>query len=289
MECQAFHSRCKKCGKYFGRHNTNPCPECGTPRVPCGKAAVKGYNFCDRHGGPNPRFNFYGVGTGIMKDGGSSSQFPLVRLAAKYHEIQENGRILSNRAGLEVVRERIRQLAERIDLNQAPDRLDKLQKLWTKFRQLEKDGLRIEAVEVKDQLDQEFEKAYHDYAAWKQMFEALDLDRKLVESETKILKDLNAILTAEDAYQLQAKILAVVVDTINGMEISNSEKGHALKRLTYEFTRLVGDQSDRRYARGAGEVIDTGSSEVDPDGILDPGDESGPETPGPVAPATVPD
>lgn len=200
-----------------------------------------------------------------MTDNGSSSQFPLMRLAAKYHEVQENGRILSNRASLEVVRERIRQLAERIDLNEAPDRLAKLQKLWTVFRQLEQDGLRVEAVAAKDQIDQEFDKAYHDYAAWKQMFEALDLDRRMVESETKILKDLNAILTAEDAYQLSAKILAAVVDTINGMEISTQEKGHALKRITYEFTRLVGDQSDRRYAGGAGEVIDTGPAEVDPD------------------------
>lgn len=190
--------------------------------------------------------------------------FPLVRLAAKYKELTTNGRLLSNRASIDVVRERIRQLAERIDTNQAPDRLAKLQELWLKFRELENKGDKLEAIIVKKELDAEFEAAYHDYAAWKQMFDAVDLDRKLVESEVKIAKDIQAILTAEDAYELTAKILAAIIETTNAMtEIPQDAKSKFLQRMQYEFTKLVGDEADRGVGRSHAEIIDSESSEVD--------------------------
>ncbi len=190
--------------------------------------------------------------------------FPLVRLAAKYKELTTNGRLLSNRASIDVVRERIRQLAERIDTNQAPDRLAKLQELWLKFRELENKGDKLEAIIVKKDLDAEFEAAYHDYAAWKQMFDAVDLDRKLVESEVKIAKDIQAILTAEDAYELTAKILAAIIETTNAMtEIPQDAKSKFLQRMQYEFTKLVGDEADRGVGRSHAEIIDSESSEVD--------------------------
>jgi hypothetical protein len=190
--------------------------------------------------------------------------FPLVRLASKYKELTTNGRLLSNRASIDVVRERIRQLAERIDTNQAPNRLANLQKLWLNFRELEKRGDTLETIVVKKQLDDEFEAAYHDYAAWRQMFDAIDLDRKLVESEVKIAKDIQAILTAEDAYELTAKILAAIIETTNAMtEIPQDAKSKFLQRMQYEFTKLVGDEADRGVGRSHAEIIDSESSEVD--------------------------
>ena len=70
-------------------------------------------------------------------------------------------------------------------------------------------------VKIEAALDAEFEKAYHDYAAWKQMFEALALDSKMVESEVKIVKEIKAIITAEDAYELSAKLLAAVMRVVD--------------------------------------------------------------------------
>lgn len=172
---------------------------------------------------------------------GAGSNFPLVRLAAKYNEMTKNGRILSNRHSLDIVRTRIQDLLERIDQNQAPDRLYKLKKLWDRLKEQRTAGQNVEAVLTQQQIDAEFEAAYHDYAAWEQMFQALDLDRKMVESEVKIAKEINAILTAEEAYELTAKLLGAVIGAVSAMQIEEGTKGKLLKRMQYEFSRIVGD------------------------------------------------
>ncbi len=261
MQCKAFKLRCAQCEHGFYRQRdryVEKCPVCGTPRVRCSKEAVPGYDWFGEHGGPNPRFGFYGYGKGMID--GSKSKFQLTRLASKYVEMQDNGRMLSNRVSLQVVRQRIDQLAERINFNDAPDRLATLQGLWVKLRDAENSPSPLERAEVsaiKQMIDDQFEMANTDYLAWKQMFDALDLDRKLVESEVKIAKDIQAILTAEDAYELAAKLLAAIISTVSSMlDISPKVKGAFLKRIQFEFTRVVGDGLAMQAQQEADEVID---------------------------------
>jgi hypothetical protein len=164
---------------------------------------------------------------------GAGSSFPLTRLAAKYNEMKTDGRILSNRHSIAIIRHRVEQLIERIDKNDAPDRLNKLNKLWKEMRGFEAIGNIVEATLTKKEIDEQFEAAREDYMAWEQMFNALDLDRKMVDSEVKVAKEIQAILTAEDAYELVAKLLASVIQVVNDP--------NQLKRIQYEFTRIVGD------------------------------------------------
>lgn len=186
--------------------------------------------------------------------------FQITRLASKYNEQLSNGRFLSNRHSLDVIRTRITQLLERIDQNQAPDRLKNLYRLWEKYRKEERAGNSVDAVVTGRELEDEFEKAYHDYTAWEQMFMALDLDRKMVESEVKIAKEINAILTAEEAYELTAKIFAAVISAVGAQAMDNKQKGQLLNRIQYEFTRIIGDNISEESAQGFGgsveEVID---------------------------------
>lgn len=166
---------------------------------------------------------------------GSGSHFPLTRLAAKKNEMVKDGQILSNRKSIDILGRRVDELLERIDQNQAPDRLATLYKLWERYLKAKRTGDALKELTAEGNLGAEFEAAYHDYAAWKQMFEALDLHRTLVESEVKIAKDMHAILTAEDAYELIAQIFAII------LRIEESPK--KLKRYQYELTRLIGEGS----------------------------------------------
>ena len=229
-QCKSLVRTCKGCEKRFDRNDkTNPC-DCGVSRN-CSKPAVLGYNFCSSHGGPSPNRNFFGKGRGMTTGAGSS--FPLTRLAAKYNQMKTDGRILSNRHSIEIIRHRVEQLIERIDANDAPDRLNKLQKLWNEMRNLEAKGNEVEANLIKRDIDLQFEAAREDYLAWEQMFHALDLDRKMVDSEVKVAKDIQAILTAEDAYELVAKLLGSVIQVV--------DDPNQLKRIQYEFAKIVGD------------------------------------------------
>ena len=254
MQCQAFKTSCPnhECNfKYHGHDKGKMiCPLCGTERIRCNNRPVLPYKYCKYHGGPNPKNNYYGAGGYLVT--GENSQFQLTRLASKYNEMKKDARLLSNRASLEVVKARIQQLLERIDLNEAPDRLGNIKKLWDNVK--ESDGPTRTMASIL--LDEEFEKAYHDYAAWKQMFEAIDIDRKLVESEVKIIKDMRAVLTAEDGYELTAQLMSAVMAATGAMEdIPDHVKMHFLKRIQYEFTRVVGE----RIGGGAGDSLSADS------------------------------
>lgn len=249
--CDGSYARCKQCKEFIPRENRSwVCPHCGA-ETRCKDAKVPGYHYCRNHGGPNPRNNYYGHGRSMVT--GEGSQFPITRLAARYNEMKKNGRLLSTRESIDIVRKRVVELLSRIEQSQDPDRVGKIQKLWNKYKladQLDKLKLQLE-------IDDELEKAFHDYASWNQVFLALDLDRKLVESEVKVAKDMHAILTAEDAYELVAKLLASIIDAVRQQkDVEDVSKAHILKRVEYEFTKIIGEGRDRTARESDADVID---------------------------------
>lgn len=201
---------------------------------------------------------------------GSGSSFPLTRLAAKYNQMRQDGRVLSNRAAVEVIDERIVQLAERIDVDEAPDRVAKLHEQWQDYINALDGGRVMESTLARRDLENTFDRIYHDYAAWNQMMTALDLRRKMVESEVKVLEKIKAIMTAEDAYEMTAKLLAAVMNVV--------EDPKKLKQVQYEFTRIIGESGDRTSKKdgaddwgGGGEETDQpGPGEVDRTELLYP-------------------
>ena len=250
-KCNALRFNCK-CGRHFKSAERVPaCPDCGTD-LRCGKWAVPGYRYCEDHGGPAPSRNFYGKGRGIVS--GEDSQFALTRLAAKYVELQKDGRILSNRAGIQVLDDRIVQLLERMGQQTFPDQLVTLRGFWEEYLAVE--GT-VDSIKIKRKLQAAFDAVYHDYMAFHQIEESLELRSKMVEREAKIAKDLHAILTAEDAYKLVAKVQAAIISSINQEPgIPDKVKSHFLKRIEYEFTRIIGEGSGEGSEGGVGEVID---------------------------------
>jgi len=237
MKCLGKLTTCRKCKERLdGRSDT--CPHCGED-ARCQKAVVPGYNYCDVHGAPAPGRNFYGKGAPIVS--GSGSSFPLVRLASKYKEMQKDGALLSNRQAIDIIDERVVQLLERIDVDEAPERMERLYNLWQDYRAAKESRNTTEVIILADKIDKEFEKVYHDYKAWEQMFTALEVRRRHVESEVKILKDIHAVMTAEDAYEMVAKLMAAVITAVDDPK--------TIKRIQYEFTRIVGDVSDDAATR----------------------------------------
>ena len=164
---------------------------------------------------------------------GAGSSFQITRLAAKYNEMRKDGKLLSNRHSVGIIDHRVMQLVERIDANDAPDRLNKLQKLWVEMRDLETKGRELEANLIKKEIDDQFAKAREDYIVWEQMFNALDVRRKMIDSEVKIARDMHAIMTAEDGMDLAKKLLACVLQVVN--------EPNQLKAIQYEFAKIIGD------------------------------------------------
>lgn len=140
--------------------------------------------------------------------------------------------MLSLQSSITVVRARIEQLAERIDENNAPDRLAKIAKLWQEYVD---EPSTTERLKIQAKITTQINRATTDFAAWEQLMLAMELDRKLVESEVKVVKDIRAILTAEDAYELVAKLLAIILRVF-------PDDPKKLMQVQYEFSKLIGDK-----------------------------------------------
>jgi hypothetical protein len=186
---------------------------------------------------------------------GSDSR--LMKIAQKYEQMISNGRILSNRAAMEVLDGRVKQLAERIDVEDAPDRMARLHNLWEEFKTAYNADKASEMIVAIKKLDNEFEKAYHDYKAWEQLMQLFDLRRKLVDSEVKTIKEIKAILTAEDAHNLVAKLLAVVIRVVQDTV--------KLRIIHFEFARIIGEHNLDANASMQSANDDPGSTMDDED------------------------
>ena len=162
----------------------------------------------------------------------------LKTLAEKYARMVSDGRVLSNRATLDAIDERVQQLLERIDVNEAPDRLQNLHLLWEEFKLARQRKNETDVIVTIRRLDGEFDKAYHDYAAWSQLMEVFDLRRKMVDSEVRVIKEIKAMLTAEDAYKLVAKLQAVCIRVVDDPK--------KLRLIQQGFSRIIGEQENPR-------------------------------------------
>lgn len=262
MKCKSLTRKCRKCG-WKNEPRVEKCPECQED-LHCDKPAVDGYTLCTSHGGPVPSRNFYGRGNMTT---GSGSSFPLTRLAARYNKQINSGPVLSSRAAIDIIDLRVKQLLERVDIEEAPDRVSKLFELWNEFKK--ESPHTPEYIMAKKALDDVFDKVYHDYMAWNQIFSALDLRGKTVEREVKALKEIKAIMTAEDGYQLAAKMLAAVIRVIG-------DDPKRIKQVQYEFSRLIGESSDNTteghdedaWGGGASVGGETGPGDVDKEELL---------------------
>lgn len=271
MRCQSLRRKCRACGNKVDGKRQEKCPTCGSD-MHCTEKAVEGYSRCRWHGGPVPSRNFYGRGP--VKDGRMSS-FPITRLSARYLKMQEDGRILSNRATIDLIDKRVMQLLERVDVKEAPDRV---MALFEKWQELKAQAIgSTEYLTARLEMDELFERVYHDYAAWNQIFTALELRGKATEREIKALKELRAIMTAEDGYELVAKLMAAVIRVIG-------DDPKKIKQVQYEFAKIIGERgefSDRDGAEddetaGGGEPEDrgeTGLGILDQAELLHPGDQ----------------
>lgn len=240
MKCISLKKNCRACGWKNEGTRVEMCAECGAD-MHCGKSAVSGYTLCPSHGGPNPSHGFYGKGP--MTDG-SKASFNIVRLAAKYNQMQRDGVILSNRAAVDLIDTRIRQLLERVDVEEAPNRIKDLYEKWMEMNAQPVGS--PEWLQAKAEIDDVFLRIYHDYAAWHQIFEALDLRSKTTEREVKALKEIKAIMTVQDGYELAAKLMAAVIRVIG-------DDPRKIKQAQYEFARIIGESSDRVGETDAGD------------------------------------
>lgn len=256
-QCEFLLSFCRKCDKQYRKDERYlQCIECGEERQ-CGNKAVTGSNFCFRHGAPNQKAKFSGMYVGRPMVTGKNSRSLIPKMASKYMEQTKDSMYILNKKSIDLLDARVVDLLDRTDSESSPERMERIVNLWKKLN-VAVPGLRYdvsndkEAYKAYNALDDEIELAFNDYAAWKQIFEALELRRKHTESEMKILKDMKALMTAEDGMELVSQLFAAIMKVLK-----DEPKGHHLINLIrLEFDRITGATTVGKDEAGSGEIVD---------------------------------
>ncbi len=258
--CSQLKYNCKDCGLHLKKgERQKVCPDCGAD-LRCRLSAVYGAVSCRIHGGGYPETR--GTYPGRKLVTGGKSKFKLNRLVANYMGIVEDPELLSLRDPLAIITIRIEELIQKIDAEEAVVRQERVRKAFTDYRYFRKKRNEEKADEAFYKLDQAMEEMYDEYRAWEQMFKAVEVRRKLSESETKRLKEMNQFITQEEAYKFLAKVEAALIEVLG-------EHPRLLKRLQFKFIKLTGDGDDDVLGRSSRPEVVLGSSDMDAGEILD--------------------
>jgi hypothetical protein len=188
---------------------------------------------------------------------GKNSKSLIPRMASKYMEQTNDSMYILNKKSIDLLDARVIDLLDRTDAESSPERVARIIKYWKNLNDAVP-GLKFDVVNDKEAykaylaLDAEVEAAFHDYAAWKQLMEVLEVRRKHTESETKILKELKAMMTAEDGMELVSQLFAAIMKVLR-----DEPKGHDyIHLIRLEFERITGAANVGETQAGSGEVVD---------------------------------
>lgn len=153
----------------------------------------------------------------------------MLKLLDKYEEAASDPELLSLRGYLGVIDMRLATLIERADSGESAERWRLVLEKWSEYKNMR--GSALEMLKFVE-LDNLMTAAFHDYQAWKELLEAVDVRRKLTESERKRLLEMKQIITAEDAARL--------VTALQGAVIRIIDDPAKLKLIEWEFIKLSG-------------------------------------------------
>lgn len=182
-------------------------------------------------------------------------------LTSKVQKAMKDPELLSQRATLALLQVRTMELINNIDTEEAQMRMTHLRRAWNHYKSVRIPGESIEMAAYK-KLDAIITGAISDFESWEQIFVAMELNRKVSESETKRLVVMNQVINAEDVMDLIFKLLDVVKDTIRDPR--------QLKEIQTGFVQLVGAGDSNGIGERSGQADIFGSDPVDPTELLDP-------------------
>jgi hypothetical protein len=192
----------------------------------CKNPARIGYNVCRMHGAGNRKT----PGGRPISSGKYSKVLP-ARLAESYLEARQDSELLALRDEIALCDARLGDLLKRVDTGESGRLWRDLRAAWVALemaRESQDGDAMASALKLVGQLIQ---RGQADYAAWDEVHKTLDARRKLTESERKRLVELQAVVTAEQAMGLVARVLGIVREHVKDRE--------TLALMSAEFAALM--------------------------------------------------
>lgn len=209
---------------------------------PCRSTYVtEGNGKCRVHGGAA----LVGTATPHFKTGRQSRLFSKLpeRFQAAFNASVNDDTLLSLRTDISISDARVEELLERLDSGESELRWDLVR---TQVRKLKDEMLKTDTDldvvgDIQGELENLVNQDAHDRVQWSEIRDQTEFRRKLVETESKRLKDLNAHIAAEDALVVIMRLVDVIIRHVE-------DKG-AVSAIMLEVEQLIG--VDERAANRA--------------------------------------
>lgn len=160
---------------------------------------------CRMHGGKNKK----GIAAGRFKDGRYSKYMP-ERLLERYGNALSDPAMLEQRNEIALMEARIIELVESIDSGGSTYFVRELYKAWRAFRKFAQTGKQEEAQEMIYSLDEMITAANAQTGIWFDIQNALEMRRKLVESERKRIIEAQEYVMIQDAMALAQALVSSI-------------------------------------------------------------------------------
>lgn len=194
---------------------------------PCRYPPVPGRPVCRFHGG------HYAIGSAhhSFKHGRYSSYLPS-RLAPAFMRILGDTELLALRDDIALVETRIVELIGRIDTQESKGLVSALSDVHKALRAAVIRSDQVGVREGVERLGVVVHSAGIAFSIWDDIFKAVEMKRKLSESERERLMDMQSLITSEKAFALIGALLESVTRNVtdNATRIA----------IEQEFTRLIG-------------------------------------------------
>lgn len=252
----------------------NALPKCnGTNRHgnPCSAPAVKGRRFCKAHGGNNKS----GYLAGQAKHLKYSLALPK-DIASNYETAMSDPMLVQLRKDIALWDARVMQLSERLKSSETPYFIRGLKSsLSQMYDKVQKGELTVE--DMVSKMNRIIDRRGKQDDAWNEVMKASEMKRKLISAEAKRLKDMDAVLTMEQAMALLGMVASEVRKYLSAVDLakfqaemaqhlnlSNRHFQHVTaKQLGEElFQESVDEEGDAYYNHVTGEVLDAEEVEM---------------------------
>ena len=191
----------------------------GKPGQFCKKSPLQGRNRCRLHGGASPR----GVDSPNWRGRGYSRDIPS-RYLARLDQILEDPELAGMRQELALIDARMGELLSRLDDGDTKEAWARVEEVMNSLD----DAIEAKPIEGEDPYEMLLERGRKiagilhttvqehraDGKTWDELYEVVDLRRRVSQAETKREVDLSGSLTAKQAMALVAAIRAAISETV---------------------------------------------------------------------------
>lgn len=191
-------------------------------KEPCGKPAMKGREYCAKHGGKTR----IGASHPAFKHGGHSKYMP-TRLAEKYRESLEDPQLMEFRADAALLQARLHELLETGESlplwDQAQDAFKDYRKAAQRAQQApagsdERADAAAQMTEALNRLESLINRGMADSLRWQEVYRVTEQVGKTKEREHRRLVQSEMVYTAEQLLAMVGKIVDAANSTIRDTE-----------------------------------------------------------------------